>query len=49
MKAEMKNAPNVEFYELSRPLANHMDPLLGRFSALETNYKVLEIFDANNK
>ena len=37
------NATAAEFYLISKPHTNHMDPLIGRDVAVEVNKKVLSI------
>lgn len=41
LKADLKNAR--EFYQLSDPKANHMDPIIGINTAVEVNQKVIGI------
>ena len=37
-----------EFYKISNPKANHIDPLIGKDIASEVNQKVLDILKAND-
>ena len=39
------NASAREFYLISNPQTNHMDPLIGKDVAIEVNKKVLSILD----
>ncbi len=44
-----KKNSNVEFYLISQPNANHLDPLIGREVALEVNQKILKVLNRANK
>ena len=45
LKTDLSNAK--EFYEISNPKSNHMDPLIGIDDAIEVNKKMISILEEN--
>lgn len=48
LKKDLSNISGRTFYPLSNPHANHIDPLVGKRSAPETNWQVANYLEQND-